>query len=156
MSKRSLFFEHPVHRLVQLCFTHVISDSLDTRALKGWIPKLEMSLMDKPTTKRYAIGIKFSAWSTWFDITICFKGRRITQKLCEGNIRSDDTVSDEVQKEWKKWTFNLPALKETANQRCIRPADFLKVLESSVHFFQMHLKTVINKSATWDWWVIKV
>ena len=30
------------------------------------------------------------------------KGRRITQKLCEGNIRWDDTVSDEVQKEWKK------------------------------------------------------
>ena len=61
VKKVSFFLEHPVHRLVQLCFTHVISDSLDTRALKGWIPKLEISLMDKPTTKRYAIGIKFSA-----------------------------------------------------------------------------------------------
>ena len=75
--QKGLFFlEHPVHRLVQLCFTHVISDSLDTRALKGWIPKLEILLMDKPTTKRYAIGIKFSAWSTWFDITICFKRQK--------------------------------------------------------------------------------
>ena len=30
------------------------------------------------------------------------KGRRIVQKLCQGNKAWDDSVSDEVQKEWTK------------------------------------------------------
>ena len=63
------------------------------------------------------------------------KGRRIIQKLCQGNTVWDDTVSDEVQKEWTKWKGKLPALEEIEIQRCIKPADFGRVVESSIHHF---------------------
>ena len=51
------------------------------------------------------------------------KGRRIFQTLCQGNTAWDDTVSDEVQKEWTKWKGKLPALEEIEIQRRIKPAD---------------------------------
>ena len=63
------------------------------------------------------------------------KGRRIVQKLCQGNTAWDDTVSDEVQKEWTKWKGKLPALEEIEIQRCIKPADFGRLVESSIHHF---------------------
>ena len=68
----------------------------------------------------------------------------------------DDTVSDEVQKEWTKWKGKLPALEEIEIQRCIKPADFGRVEESSIHHFSdasedrygqaSHLRLVNNQS----------
>ena len=63
------------------------------------------------------------------------KGRTIIQKLCQENTGWDDTISDEVQKEWTKWRVTLPALQEIAIQRCIKPADFGKVVESFIRHF---------------------
>ena len=60
----------------------------------------------------------------------------------------DDTVSEEVQKEWTKWKGKLLALEEIEIQRCIKPADFGRVVESSIHHFQMHPKTDMDKPAT--------
>ena len=62
------------------------------------------------------------------------KGRRTIQKLHQGSKGWNDTVSDEMQKEWTKWRLK-PAVEEIAIQRCIKPADFGKVVESSVHHF---------------------
>ena len=69
----------------------------------------------------------------------------------------DDTVPNEVQVEWTKWIAKLPALEETAIQRCIKPADFEKVVESSIHHFSdaskdgygqaSYLKLVNNQGA---------
>ena len=66
---------------------------------------------------------------------LILKGRKIIQKLCQGNTAWDDTVSDEVQKEWTKWKSKLPALEEIQIQRCIKPVDFGRVVESSIHHF---------------------
>ena len=63
------------------------------------------------------------------------KGGRIIQKLCQGNTAWDDTVSEEVQKEWTKWKGKLLALEEIETQRCIKPIDFGRVVESSIHHF---------------------
>ena len=40
-----------------------------------------------------------------------------------------------MQKEWTKWKGKLPALEETQIQRCIKPVDFGRVVESSIHHF---------------------
>ena len=63
------------------------------------------------------------------------KGRSIIQKLCQGNTAWDDTVSEEVQNEWTKWKGKLPAIEEIEIQRRIKPADFGRVVESSIHHF---------------------
>ena len=40
-----------------------------------------------------------------------------------------------MQKEWTKWRLKLPAIEKIEIQRCIKPADFGKVVESSIHHF---------------------
>ena len=40
-----------------------------------------------------------------------------------------------MQKKWTKWKGKLPALEEIEIQRCIKPADFGRVVESSIHHF---------------------
>ena len=69
----------------------------------------------------------------------------------------DDTVSEEVQKEWTKWKGKLLALEEIEIQRCIKPADFGRVVGSSIHHFSdaskdrygqaSYLKLVNNQGA---------
>ena len=56
-------------------------------------------------------------------------------KLCQVNTAQDETVSYEVQKEWTKWKGKLPALGEIEIERCIKPADFDRVVERSIHYF---------------------
>ena len=74
------------------------------------------------------------------------KGRRIIQKLCQGNTAWDDTVLEEVQKEWTKWKGKLLALEEIEIQRCIKPADFGRVDASKDRYGQAsYLKLVNNQ-----------
>ena len=98
--------------------------------------EFKFSLKEKPRTKR---GMLFKLCSVYDPLGLVspfiLKGRRIIQKLCQGNPGWDDTVSGEVQKEWTKWRVKLPALREIAIQRCTKPADFGKVVESSIHHF---------------------
>ena len=55
--------------------------------------------------------------------------------MCQGNTAWDETVSEEVQKEWTKWIGKLPALEEIEIQRCIKPAVYGRVVESFMHHF---------------------
>ena len=55
--------------------------------------------------------------------------------MCQGNTAWDETVSEEVQKEWTKWIGKLPALEEIEIQRCIKPAVSGRVVESFMHHF---------------------
>ena len=96
----------------------------------------KISLKDKPATK----GGMPSELSSVYDplglaSPFILKGRRIIQKLCQGNTGWVDTVSDAVQKEWTKWRVKLPALEEIAIQRCIKSVDVRKVVEISIHDF---------------------
>ena len=63
----------------------------------------KIPLKDKPETKR---GILSKLNSSYDPLGLTspyiLKGRRTTQKLCQGNTAWDDTVSEEVQKEWTK------------------------------------------------------
>ena len=96
----------------------------------------KISSKDKPATKKGMLS-KLSSVHDPLDLASPFilKGRRIVQKLCQGNTAWDDAVSDEVQKEWTKWKGKLPALEEIEIQRCIKPADFGRLVESSIHHF---------------------
>ena len=96
----------------------------------------KISTKDKPATKRIMLSKLISVYHPFvLPSPFILKGRRIIQKLCQGNTVWDDTVSDEVQKEWTKWKGKLPALEEIEIQRCIKPADFGRVVESFIHHF---------------------
>ena len=75
--------------------------------------EFKISLKDKPAGKSDML----SKLSPVYD-PLCLaspfilKGRRIIQKLRQGNTSWDSTVSDETQKEWTKWKSKLPALEE--------------------------------------------
>ena len=95
-----------------------------------------ISLKDKPAAERGML----SELSLVYDplglaSPFILKGRRIIQKLYQGSKGWNNTVSDEMQKKWTKWRVKLPSLEKIAIQRCIKPADFGKVVESSVYHF---------------------
>ena len=93
----------------------------------------KISSKDKPAKKRIMLSELISVYhSLVLSSPFILKGRRIIRKLCQGNITWDDTVSNEVQKEWKG---KLPALEEIEIQRCSKPADFGRLVESSIHHF---------------------
>ena len=96
----------------------------------------KISLKEKPTTKRGILSELSSVYDP-LDLASPFilNGRRIIQKLCQGNAAWDDTVSDEVQEKWTKWKGKLPALEEIEILRCIKPADFGRVVETSILHF---------------------
>ena len=96
----------------------------------------KIALKDKPATKRDMLSELGSVYDpVGLASSFILKGKRIIQMLCQGNTRWNDTVSDEVQKEWTKWRLKLLALEKIAVQRCIKPSDFEKVLESSIYHF---------------------
>ena len=96
----------------------------------------KISSKDKPATKRCMLSELSSVYDPLgLASSFILKRRRIIQKLCQGNTGWDDTVSDEVQKKWTKWKGKLPALEEIEIQRCIKPAYFGRVVESSIHHF---------------------
>ena len=96
----------------------------------------KISSKDKPATKKGMLS-ELRSLHDPLDLASLFilKGRRIIQKLCQGNTAWDYTISDGVQKEWTKLKGKLPALEEIEIQRCIKPADFGRVVESSIHHF---------------------
>ena len=51
------------------------------------------------------------------ELPVILKGRRIIQKLCQGNTAWDDTISDEVQKEWTK--INASSVTKSAVFNCV-------------------------------------
>ena len=76
----------------------------------------KISLNDKPATKRGMVSELSSVYHP-FGLASPFilKGKRIIQRLCQGNTGWDDTVSDEVQKGWTKWRVKLPATNYHSN-----------------------------------------
>ena len=96
----------------------------------------KISPKDKPAMKRGMLSELSSVYDPLgLASPFILKCRRIIQKLCQGNTAGDDTVSIDVQKEWIKWKGKLPALEEIEIQRCIKPALFGRVVESSTHHF---------------------
>ena len=64
--------------------------------------------------------------------------RRILQSLCNQNLPWDMEVNDDVKKEWNKFITRLKHVDELYVRRCIRPDDFSKISDISMHIFLMH------------------
>ena len=60
---------------------------------------------------------------------------RILQSLCNQNLPWDMEVTDDVKKEWNKFITRLKHVDELYVRRCIRPDDFWKISDISMHHF---------------------
>ena len=63
------------------------------------------------------------------------EGKRILQSLCNQNLPWDMEVNDDLKKEWNKFITRLKHVHELYVRRCIRPNDFWKISDVSIHHF---------------------
>ena len=70
-----------------------------------------------------------------FAAPFVLEGRRILQNLCNQNLPWDTEVNDDVKKEWNKFITRLKHVDELYVRRCIRPDDFWKISDISMHHF---------------------
>ena len=70
-----------------------------------------------------------------FAAPFVLEGRRILQNLCNQNLPWDTEINDDVKKEWNKFITRLKHVDELYVRRCIRPDDFWKISDISIHHF---------------------
>ena len=61
--------------------------------------------------------------------------RRILQELCNQDIQWGSEVSSVVKKDWKNWVTKLKHIERHHVRRCIKPDNFGKVVNVSLHHF---------------------
>ena len=90
-----------------------------------------------------------------FAAPFVLEGRRILQSLCNQNLPWDMEVNDDVKKEWNKFITRLKHVDELYVRRCIRPDDFWKIIDISMHLFLMHKSRAMGSPAISGWWMKK-
>ena len=63
------------------------------------------------------------------------KGRLILQELCQEGLHWDKEVSEEYVKKWEAWQRELYDLEKISLGRCIKPSNFPKMIDISLHDF---------------------
>ena len=63
------------------------------------------------------------------------KGRLILQELCQEGLHWDKQVSEEYVKKWGAWRRKLYDLEKISLGRCIKPGNFPKIIDISLHNF---------------------
>ena len=70
-----------------------------------------------------------------FAAPFILEGRRILQGLCNQDIQWDSEVSSVVKKDWRNWVTKLKHIEGLHVRRCIKPDNFGKVMNVSLHHF---------------------
>jgi hypothetical protein len=93
-------------------------------------------LKDKPLTRR---GILSTISSIYDPLGLAapflLTGKRLLQQLCNRHIDWDDEINEEDSALWVRWRFQLPLLEQIRVPRCFKPANFGKVISTSLHHF---------------------
>ena len=63
------------------------------------------------------------------------KGRLIMQDLCQEGLHWDKQVSEEYVKKWEAWKRELYDLEKLSLGMCIKPSNFCKIVNISLHNF---------------------
>ena len=96
---------------------------------------LEIKL-DRSLTKRAMFSMISSIYDPLgFAAPFVLEGRRILRSLSNQNLPWDIEVNDDVKKEWNKFITRLKHVDELYVRRCIRPDDFWKISDISIHHF---------------------
>ena len=63
------------------------------------------------------------------------RGRLILQELCQEGLHWDKQVSEEYVKKWEAWKRELYDLEKLSLGSCIKPSNFRKIVNISLHNF---------------------
>ena len=87
-------------------------------------------------TKRVMVSMISSIYDPLgFAAPFILEGRRILQVLCNQSIKWDNEVTSDVKKDWKKWLVKLKHIEQLHVRRCIKPDNFGKRVNVSLHHF---------------------
>ena len=121
----------------------LITDSLPTERALGiqWNLKhdyLEFCghLKDIPATRKKILSTVNSIYDALgFVAPFILPGRKIIQRLRQGEVKWDDIVSCDIRKDWKEWKSYLSILGDITVNRCFKPSNFISVKEVTLHHF---------------------
>ncbi len=63
------------------------------------------------------------------------KAKMILQSLCREKIGWDEAIPAKEQREWETWLKDMPNLSEVFLNRCYKPSEFGKVINTQLHHF---------------------
>ena len=55
--------------------------------------------------------------------------------MCKENLGWDETIPDNIQRQWTKWERQLNELEGLPVDRCFKPANFGKIVDCGLHHF---------------------
>ena len=61
--------------------------------------------------------------------------KKILQDLCRIKLGWDDEIPIECNVRWQRWLADLPKLSQFAIERCLKPANFGRIVSSQLHHF---------------------
>ena len=70
-----------------------------------------------------------------FPTPFLLQGKLLIQQLCKENLGWDETIPDNIQRQWTKWERQLKELEKLSVDRCFKPASFGKIVDCSLHHF---------------------
>ena len=87
-------------------------------------------------TKRVMLSMTSSIFDPFgFAAPFMLEGRRILQVLCDQDKQLESEVSSIIKCNWKKWVTKLRNIKGLHVRRCMKPDNFGKVVNVSLHYF---------------------
>ena len=96
----------------------------------------KLKLDTRTITKRVMLSVISSIYDPLgFAAPFILEGRKILQGLCNQGIKWDNQVSSNVKQDWKKWLVKLKHIEQLHVIRCIKPDNFGKVMNVSLHHF---------------------
>ena len=104
--------------------------------LREDIFSFKLKLEARTLTKRVMLSMISSIYDPLgFAAPFILEGRRILQGLCNQDIQWDSEVSSVVKKDWRNWVTKLKHIEGLHVRRCIKPDNFGKVMNVSLHHF---------------------
>ena len=96
----------------------------------------QVNLREKPRNRRGMLSMLSSFYDPLGLISpSILKGRLILQELCQEGLHWDKKVSEEYVKKWEAWKRKLYGLEKLSLGRCIKPSNFCKIVNISLHNF---------------------
>ena len=90
-----------------------------------------VTLKQKSWTRRGLLSVISSVYDLLgFATPFPLQGKLLIQQL-----KLDETIPDNIQRQWAKWERQLKELEGLSVDRCFKPADFSKIVDCSLHHF---------------------
>ena len=67
--------------------------------------------------------------------SVLLPGKKILQDLCREKMDWDDEIPDEYRNHWEKWKSSLPLIEKFSMDRCLKPANFGRIVSQEVRSF---------------------